>query len=320
MRVRSSLPGFEHPHSFFCAHEIIFQCNYYRKISGQLIYPLALSIMLSRDNFISKMTSADVQKSNAAIEDKAPQTYTHFEYIPGVYAFCIIIKNDRVCMRLQEQLPIHYMDAIKYRNALCFLGGIFMKKWFLCLMLLLLGAFASTSCTNKNATDLRDTSEDISSHMSPSSAIGLISKDTLTVEYLGTQRQYKSTKIDADDSSLLEAVTAVFTDEYNRNNLIKAGATNFILQFDGNMPCDVEWDEFYLDSTGKHHYNLKNNLSKIPETKDSTINIPIGIDSSIVLNQSVSSNPMYRVIRILCRYDDEMLSYIICFDMPHIKG
>jgi len=144
------------------------------------------------------------------------------------------------------------------------------------------------------------------------SCTATISKDKLEMDSNDATYMFDGVTIQKDDDDY-SAIKEYFKKQYEAGNLCHEDPTKLELQFADNIPQSITWSEYYYHlESDSFLYGNPNSTSTVENVGENAI-LQIGINDSIVLNSSYPPKKCYRIIRIVCRYENQMVEYYIFF-------
>ena len=86
-----------------------------------------------------------------------------------------------------------------------------------------------------------------------------------------------------------------------------------VFDFSDEIPQSITWYEIYIS-----HGEVKCPSLSIPhliETVGENTVLPVRINLAAVLDSDVNIDPIYRVFRIICQYEEQTVEYNVLFDL-----
>jgi len=101
----------------------------------------------------------------------------------------------------------------------------------------------------------------------------------------------------------------------NDNLCLMGGAVNKLeLKFTETVPRSVTWyNHYYMDAETRIFIYPSLQQKNTVENIDATVILPIGGNLVAPLESSTKGREMFRIIRIVCEFDDQMIEYYIFF-------
>jgi len=190
-------------------------------------------------------------------------------------------------------------------------------KRLICLILSVLFLFLVSSCF---LLEKKEVSEDNSSLNStkPGDLVDTFRTANITVEKLeaesalGHMYVFSGIKIQKDNGISAETTKEILQSQIESSNLCPAGGTDLELQFPEMIPQSVTWyNHYYMDAKTKAFIFSSIQQNKTVDTIEAAVVLPIGVNLAKTLDSNLETGEAYRIIRIVCEFDDQIIEYYI---------
>lgn len=193
-----------------------------------------------------------------------------------------------------------------------------MKRFLLTLSVLFLLTFSCCSFSNEKdrvqeEVDLSENTE--SFNVSGSSCKVKINKDKLEISSDNETYIFNGITVQSNNDYAYSEIKEHFKKQYEDGNLSHNNPTELELQFEDEIPKSIAWCEYYYDpELDSFLYSNMEVTSTVEEEEisENTV-LKIGSNKSVILDSSSKPQKRYRIIRLVCGFDEQMVEYYIFF-------
>lgn len=103
--------------------------------------------------------------------------------------------------------------------------------------------------------------------------------------------------------------------QYEEGIISNNDPTELELQFEDEIPRSITWCEYYYDPEIDSFLYSDMEVSSTVEKEEISANtvLKIGLNNSDILDSSFRQQKRYRIIRIDCKFDEQMVEYYVIF-------
>lgn len=183
--------------------------------------------------------------------------------------------------------------------------------------------FSSCSLSEKETTPGDDNSLSSTDKINPGSFESYdsctvnMSIEKLETVFLGKEFVYQGSVIPKDSGVDFDKIKNTFVDQKENGNLFPVVPSVLELQFSDSIPQSVTWYGIYMSDGNIAYPSLS--IPKPLENIDVNTILPIGINLTPLLDADLTPKEYYRIIRIVCEYDDRIVEYNIFFNCVKVK-
>lgn len=135
--------------------------------------------------------------------------------------------------------------------------------------------------------------------------------EKLEIESFEHKYVFNGSVIHKDNGVSSEATKELLQSQLESKNIFP-GCTELVLQFADITPHSVTWyNHYYIDAITKDFIYPSVQQSKTIDNIDTTVILPIGINLAMPLDSDLERREVFRLVRIVCEYDDQMIEYYI---------
>ena len=139
--------------------------------------------------------------------------------------------------------------------------------------------------------------------------------EKLEVEsYLGNKFIFNGVEIPEDKGINFETIGDLLKAHIENDDLCPMGSGDIKFYFTKAVPHSITWyNHYYMDLNGQFLYPSLWQTNTI-DNVDASVVLPIGMDLAVSLDSHYPPKEHYRILRIVCEFDNQTIEYVVIFD------